>query len=113
MFIIHLPTRKRNRQERSLTILRYGNVENSRSADGKQTFTARWKPQPANIVSHSSASMTVYTHEQVRVHDVRGMAFGVLGFPLVVLAAKSNVPLAAVPVIYTNVHFCTAVFTEM
>ena len=23
-----------------------------------------------------------------------------------------NVPLAAVPVIYTNVHFCAAVFTE-
>ena len=31
---------------------------------------------------------------------------------LVVLAAKSNVPLAAVPVIYTNVHFCAAVLTE-
>ena len=29
-----------------------------------------------------------------------------------VLAAKSNVPLAAVPVIYTNVHFCAAVLTE-
>ena len=40
------------------------------------------------------------------------MAFGVLGFPLVVLAAKSNVPLAAVPVINTNVHFCAAVLTE-
>ena len=40
------------------------------------------------------------------------MAFGVLGFSLVVLAAKSNVPLAAVPVIYTNVHFCAAVLTE-
>ena len=38
--------------------------------------------------------------------------FGVLGFSLVVLAAKSNVPLAAVPVIYTNVHFCAAVLTE-
>ena len=59
MFIIHLPTRKRNRQERSLTILRYGNVENSRSADGKQTFTARWK---SRRLSHSSASMTVYAH---------------------------------------------------
>ena len=44
-------------------------------------------------------------HEQVRVHDVRGMAFGVLGFPLVVLAAIGNVPLAAVSVIYANVHF--------
>ena len=40
------------------------------------------------------------------------MAFGVLGFSLVVLAAKSNMPLAAVPVIYTNVHFCAAVLTE-
>ena len=40
------------------------------------------------------------------------MAFGVLGFSLVVLAAKSNVPLAAVPVINTNVHFCAAVLTE-
>ena len=40
------------------------------------------------------------------------MAFGVLGFPLVVLAAIGNMALAAVPVIYTNVHFCAAVFTE-
>ena len=40
------------------------------------------------------------------------MAFGVLGFPLVVLAAIGNVPLAAVSVIYANVHFWTAVFTE-
>ena len=40
------------------------------------------------------------------------MAFGVLGFSLVVLAAKSNMPLAAVPVINTNVHFCAAVLTE-
>ncbi len=59
MFIIHLPTRKRNRQERSLTILRYGNVENSRSADGKQTFTARWK---SRRLSHSSTDMAVYAH---------------------------------------------------
>lgn len=33
------------------------------------------------------------------------MAFGVLGFPLVVLAAIGNMALAAVPVIYANVHF--------
>ena len=38
--------------------------------------------------------------------------FGVLGFPLVVLAAIGNMALAAVPVIYTNVHFCAAVLTE-
>ena len=43
MLIIHLPTRKRNRQERSLAILRYGNVENGCSADGKQIFTADGK----------------------------------------------------------------------
>src|SRR5699024_5174310 len=48
--IIHLPTRKRNRQERSLTILRYGNVENGCSADGKQIFTVRWK---SRRLSHS------------------------------------------------------------
>ena len=30
------------------------------------------------------------------------MAFGVLGFPLVVLAAIGNMALAAVPVIYTR-----------
>ena len=51
-------------------------------------------------------------HEQVRVHDVRGMAFGVLGFSLVVLAAIGNMTLAAIPIIYANVHFCAAVFTE-
>ena len=40
------------------------------------------------------------------------MAFGVLGFPLVVLAAIGNVPLAAVPVIYADVHFAPPLFTE-
>ena len=40
------------------------------------------------------------------------MAFGVLGFPLVVLAAIGNVPLAAVSVIYADVHFCAAILTE-
>jgi len=43
---------------------------------------------------------------------VRGIAFGIFGFALVVLAAKGNMTLAAVPVIYANVHFCAAVFTE-
>ena len=70
MFIIHLPTRKRNRQERSLTILRYGNVENSRSADGKQTFTARWK---SRRLSHSPQTSfpTARKHRfpQLRKHD--------------------------------------------
>ena len=40
------------------------------------------------------------------------MAFGVLGFSLVVLAAIGNMTLAAIPIIYANVHFCAAVFTE-
>ena len=40
------------------------------------------------------------------------MALGVFGFPLVVLAAIGNVPLAAVSVIYADVHFCAAIFTE-
>ncbi len=43
---------------------------------------------------------------------MRGIAFGIFGFALVVLAAKGNMTLAAVPVIYANVHFCAAVFTE-
>ncbi len=51
-------------------------------------------------------------HEQIRIHDVRGAALGILGFSLVVLAAIDNMTLAAVPVIYANVHFCAAVFTE-
>ena len=40
------------------------------------------------------------------------MAFGVFGFSLVVLAAIGNVPLAAVSVIYADVHFCAAILTE-
>ena len=40
------------------------------------------------------------------------MALGVFGFPLVVLAAIGNVPLAAVSVIYADVHFCAAILTE-
>ena len=51
-------------------------------------------------------------HKQIRVNDVRGAALGVFGFPLVVLAAISNVPLAAVSIIYENVHFCAAALTE-
>ena len=51
-------------------------------------------------------------HEQIRVNDVRGMALGVFGFPLVVLAALGNVPRAASPIIYANVHFCAAILTE-
>ena len=51
-------------------------------------------------------------HEQVRVDDVWGMALGVFGFPLVILAAIGNMPLAAVPVIYADVHFCAAILTE-
>ena len=48
-------------------MIHYGNVENGRSADGKQIFTARWKSRrlshrAANIVSHSFAPLTVYTH---------------------------------------------------
>ena len=51
-------------------------------------------------------------HKQVSVNDVWGMALGVFGFPLVVLAAIGNVPLAAVSVIYADVHFCAAILTE-
>lgn len=43
---------------------------------------------------------------------MRRAALGIFGFPLVVLAAIGNMALAAVPVIYANVHFCAAVFTE-
>ena len=51
-------------------------------------------------------------HEQIRVNDVRGIAFGVFGFSLVVLAAIGNMTLAAIPIIYANVHFRTAILTE-
>lgn len=43
---------------------------------------------------------------------MRGVTLGVLGFPLVVLAAIGNMTLAAVPIIYANVHFRTAILTE-
>ena len=43
---------------------------------------------------------------------MRGIAFGVFGFSLVVLAAIGNMPLAAVSVIYADVHFCAAILTE-
>ncbi len=39
-------------------------------------------------------------------------ALGIFGFSLMVLAAIGNMALAAVSVIYANVHFCAAVFTE-
>ena len=40
------------------------------------------------------------------------MALGIFGFSLVILAAIGNVPLAAVSVIYADVHFCAAILTE-
>ena len=43
---------------------------------------------------------------------MRGIAFGVFGFSLVVLAAIGNMTLAAIPIIYANVHFRTAILTE-
>ncbi len=48
-------------------MIHYGNVENGRSADGKQDIYVPMEklpafPQPANIVSHSSAPLTVYAH---------------------------------------------------
>ena len=43
---------------------------------------------------------------------MRRAALGIFGFSLVVLAAIGNMALAAVSVIYANVHFCAAVFTE-
>lgn len=43
---------------------------------------------------------------------MRGMTFRISGFPLVVLTAIGDMPLAAVPVIYPYVHFCAAVLTE-
>lgn len=90
MFIIHLPTRKRNRQERSLTILRYGNVENSRSADGKQTFTARWK---SRRLSHSpqtsfpTASQTwPFTH--IPTAPTTANIFPILSYPILIEREK-------------------------
>ena len=81
---------------------------------GKDLFHQGFKFRPAadRIVLDFLQHFCDGLYEQIRVHDVRGMAFGVLGFPLVVLAAIGNVPLAAVSVIYSDVHFCAAVLTE-
>ena len=64
---------------------------------GKDLFHQGFKFRPVadRIVLDFLQHFRDGLHEQVRVHDVRGMAFGVLGFPLVVLAAIGNVPLAA------------------
>ena len=43
---------------------------------------------------------------------MRGIAFRFFGFSLVVLAAIGNMTLAAIPIIYANVHFCAAILTE-
>ncbi len=64
---------------------------------GKDLFHQGFKFRPAadRIVLDFLQHFCDGLYEQIRVHDVRGMAFGVLGFPLVVLAAIGNVPLAA------------------
>jgi len=64
------------------------------------------------ITGQGTISAGTIDADVIRVDDVRRMAFRIFGFPLVVLAAIGNVPLAAVSVIYSDVHFCAAVLTE-
>lgn len=82
---------------------------------GKALFHQGFKLRPVadRIVLDFLQHFRDGLHEQVRVNDVRGMAFGVFGFSLVVLAAIGNVPLAAVSVIYADVHFCAAILTVL
>ena len=64
---------------------------------GKDLFHQGFKFCPAadRIVLDFLQHFRDGLYEKIRVNGVRGMAFGVLGFPLVVLAAIGNVPLAA------------------
>ena len=79
---------------------------------GKVLFTkTSTRPAADGIVPDFLQHFRDGLYEQVRVHDVRGMVFGVPCFPLWEnFAVIGNMALAAVPVIITIVHFATAVF---